>query len=72
VFNPWKHVRLAACLVFLLSQMLGSWPLLAFGFILLFTGLVGGQDLAERRIELLEKPILEEKRDEKAETPEDR
>lgn len=69
MFNPWKHFRLAACVVLFLARVYANWSLVAVGFVLLMTGIVGGLDLAERRVELLEKFLLKEKDDEKTETP---
>ncbi len=55
MFNPWRTLRHASCVVLFLATWFHSWPLVTLGFILIMTGLVGGLDLAERRIELLEK-----------------
>lgn len=71
MFNPWKHLRLAACVVFFIAMYAPSIALIWFGLMLLTTGIVGGLDLTERRVELLEKNLLEEKRNAKTETPED-
>ncbi len=65
-FNPWKHLRNAACVVLLVATYLHNWALISLGFMLLFMGIVGGLDLAERRIELLEKILLKEKNDAEA------
>ena len=68
MFNLWKHVRTASCVVLFLSIYLNNVHLLWFGFMLIMSGLIGGLDLAERRIEVLEK----EKNDNaEVETPED-
>lgn len=60
IFNPWVHIRIAGSLVMLIGTFLGSWPLLLFGVGLLVTGVVGGIDLTERRVALLEKIMLED------------
>lgn len=70
MFNPYRHLRNAACVSLFLATYLHNWALVILGVILLGTGTVGGLDLAERRIELLEKILLKEKDDEKTETPE--
>lgn len=73
MFNPWRTFRTASCVVLFIATYLHNWALVTLGFILLMTGLVGGLDLAERRIELLEKVKLlgTEDSNEKTETPED-
>lgn len=66
MFNPWRHLRTAACVVLFLASYLHNWALVSLGFILVMSGIIGGIDLAERRIELLEKMKLsEEKNNEK-------
>lgn len=71
MFNPYKHLRLASCVVLFLAMCLQSLSLVALGFMLIMTSLVGGADLTERRLDLLEKISLKENDDEKTETPKD-
>lgn len=70
MFNPWRTLRNASCAVLFAAWYLKNPYLVLFGFGLMMTAMVGGIDLAERRIELLEKFLLKEKDDEKTETPE--
>lgn len=63
MFNPYRHIRMAALLTLFIGLMFNNVSLLLFGLILMMSGTVGGQDLSERRIELLEKILLEDKKE---------
>lgn len=68
MFNLYRQIRFAALVMLFIGIFLSNVNLVLFGLILMAAGTVGGQDLSERRIELLEKIWLSEKKETTNET----
>lgn len=63
MFNLYKQLRYAALAAIFIGIALSNLAVTFFGLILMAAGTVGATDLTERRVELLEKILLDEKKE---------
>lgn len=54
MWNLWRHMRLAGSVVMVVGALFNTIPLILVGLFVQYLGLIGGLDLADRRLEELE------------------